>query len=427
MPIAVTMKWHAKLFILAALLAVLVAAWYFQTCWIANTGPSLRVLATAHDRRVTVVSARHLANCRGYPARNLNQPWWYVNAVPDDASPTTQLYGTLANKPRVIVIFVHGYNTVPDVALQDGFGLDALIDRADHRLETTGTNGMPSGSIAFVTFLWRGDFSQWRFSASQHAAEITAHALVDFLTTLRHELPQSKIVVIAHSLGAYLVLEALKEFDESYPSGVFLDSLALVQGAVPAYSLYKWTVTGGTIPDFDKPIYRNLCVGRYVEHTRAVRQLVYTYSERDDVLTNIRHKFILPSAGFFAIAQKWNALPEECELPWYPAKSVDLIPLGIPFETVSRLAFVPMPRPKVPQQQNRSRESYVVPIQLAQLGDQWFRYDDWSMDSSIQALKLPLDSQSKVLESWHSPIFDATNAIDAQIVESIWTRVRSIL
>src|SRR5581483_6232752 len=70
-------------------------------------------------------------------------------------------------------------------------------------------------------------------------AVYTGLVFADFLQTVVREANGAKIVIITHSLGTQVVLEALKTLCSSYQHAI-IDNLILVQGAVPFYSLYHW-------------------------------------------------------------------------------------------------------------------------------------------------------------------------------------------
>jgi pimeloyl-ACP methyl ester carboxylesterase len=187
-------------------------------------------------------------------------------------------------RPKVVVIFVHGYHVGPTEALQDSSALWRHIRESNEQLRKTLRALPETDSVAFLTFLWRGDFVL--FSDSQQAAKDTAPAFVDFLKTVLREAKGTRTVIVTHSLGAEVVLEAL---GSAAGLGSVVDGLILVQAAVPAYLLSRWTVSFQTGSDFladvmIKPENREERRGRYAIATRSVRELVYTFSAKDEVL-----------------------------------------------------------------------------------------------------------------------------------------------
>jgi pimeloyl-ACP methyl ester carboxylesterase len=93
-------------------------------------------------------------------------------------------------------------------------------------------------------------------------------------------------VILVHSLGAEVVLQALDAYGSTGGSPV--DSLILVQGAIPAYFLYTWTRRFQMLPgppDFREwPPEITQCRAKYRTAIRSATQLLYTFSANDQVL-----------------------------------------------------------------------------------------------------------------------------------------------
>jgi pimeloyl-ACP methyl ester carboxylesterase len=373
----------------------------------------------AENDHFAIATARHVVNCRGVNARSDNQPLWYVNGRSGlERSKGAWLDDGRGQGPRVIVVFVHGYNTDPDTAVAYARNLMNLIGDANQALETGGVASFPNSSVAGVAFLWRGDLSEARFIAARSAAETTVPAFEDFIRSLRSDYPSARIVIVAHSLGGYLTLEAMTRFDESAHTGVFADSLTLLQAAAPAYSLHEWNMSYYVGTDLDKAVQQTRCIGRYVEHHRAVRQLIYTTSERDEALTDAGRMF-MPAGGWFGFAQIMKPLNVTCGAP--DQSGVDRVSIGHPFDPTAMWSFPPPTPPAAPEPIPSTSPAtsvprpYAPPVRLPSIST---KYDGWTIDPSFIRIPLPAGADA------HSAILQDADDVARKTVKDIWTRVR---
>jgi esterase/lipase superfamily enzyme len=94
-----------------------------------------------------------------------------------------------------ITVFVHGYNNNFQESL---FRLAQLSADAD-------LNGLP------ILFAWPSDAKLTGYSSDKESATYSRDELVDLLTMLSREPAPEKINVVAHSMGAWLAVEALRQ------------------------------------------------------------------------------------------------------------------------------------------------------------------------------------------------------------------------
>ena len=98
-----------------------------------------------------------------------------------------------------LLIYVHGYNEDPEIA--KGYGLHNIAAGVSER-----------GEICPVaTFLWPSRFGVLGFGRARRAANATAPVFAKAVEHLRAQCPALRLHVLAHSLGARVVLKALQE------------------------------------------------------------------------------------------------------------------------------------------------------------------------------------------------------------------------
>jgi esterase/lipase superfamily enzyme len=98
------------------------------------------------------------------------------------------------NQSRDLLIFVHGYNIT----------FEASIVRAAQLAYDIGGNLVP------VAFSWPSEGHTELYVTDENNVDISAPALLDFLTELNTRFPNTKIHLIAHSLGGHVTLHALQ-------------------------------------------------------------------------------------------------------------------------------------------------------------------------------------------------------------------------
>ena len=169
-----------------------------------------------------VVYSRHMVNNSGRPAWTATFSHW--KSLPS---------GAVTNAP-VQVVFVHGYNTTFAESMVRGNYLCRLI-----RQWTAQKN--PEVALDFHTFSWRADFGPDRFHTAELAATVQSASLAFFLKSLVHPgAPAPKIILITHSLGARVVLDALAKHGAE-PDFPEISSLLMVQPAIARTAIARGT------------------------------------------------------------------------------------------------------------------------------------------------------------------------------------------
>jgi pimeloyl-ACP methyl ester carboxylesterase len=150
----------------------------------------------------------------------------------------------LSSANKTIIVFVHGYNTTFAEGIENGNSLMSKIRSANSRAPRK-VPPIDAANFCFCTFCWRGDFGAEAFGNSESAAERTAQSLtsvvkslVDQLESLHHTRDQYSMILVTHSLGARVALEALWQMNGDKPEPL-VDCLLLVQPAVPIELIAK--------------------------------------------------------------------------------------------------------------------------------------------------------------------------------------------
>lgn len=260
--------------------------------YLASTAASSQVLGVAEQFRlarenhITVIDARGAVDANGRTIKA--SPSWITNVLPGTivSSPPHDLGFDLRYPPSVIIIFVHGYNTSATEGLSDSIALWRYIRDSNDFVRTTDKAVPRTDSMSFYAFLWRGDYDAVNFSTAVRAASNTASVFSEFLKTIVSEAKGAKIVVVTHSLGTEVVLEALKMTPRP-PGTPLINSLVMVQGAVPFYSIYRWKVRITFLNPSDgkvRPDIVEQCSGEYADAINSVSQVIYTRSANDHTL-----------------------------------------------------------------------------------------------------------------------------------------------
>ena len=106
---------------------------------------------------------------------------------------------------NISVVFAHGYNTSFAEAIGRG---NELCGRLESIIGKTNFN-----KIKFYTFCWRGDLGLTAFGAADESASNTAPVFAIFLSQVAGagSSPEPrKLILVTHSLGARVSLEALR-------------------------------------------------------------------------------------------------------------------------------------------------------------------------------------------------------------------------
>lgn len=106
----------------------------------------------------------------------------------------THLSGRVGSN-RDVLLFVHGFNT----------GLDDARFRLAQIAYDARFGGVP------VLFTWASRGSLWAYGSDRETATASRDALEKLMLALAHEPDVGKIHILAHSMGAWLAMEALRE------------------------------------------------------------------------------------------------------------------------------------------------------------------------------------------------------------------------
>ena len=228
---------------------------------------------------------------------------------------------------RDLVVFAHGFRTSV---------LGATCAGEVLRTELAGlpAYALTDGPDIFV-FGWPGEFWPWQFAATRDNA---ARAGL-YLSGVLQGLTGRRVILVAHSLGAEVVMAAaadLPEHDRTPP----LAGMLLIEGAIPAVSIRNWRSTfTQTHPRTElenlihhkaqSPPYVETSVGggRFVAAAAKAAHLIVTTAGDD-----------IPLADAFALNETF--LPSDRNGPMIPARigdragnQIDLQAIGTPFPT----------------------------------------------------------------------------------------------
>jgi|GEM_PF-5367345 len=195
--------------------------------------------------------------------------------------------GTFITEPTpfpstpALLIYVHGYNETPEAAR--GYGLHNI--GAGHR--------EAGGRCAVATFLWRARFGSLHFRESLESANATAPAFARAMTTLRAAQPELRLHVLAHSLGARVVLKAVQDH------GLPLHDVALVSPAIHQRALEPGQ--------------------EFADAPSHIERLLFTHNNADRILRWYRY-FWGPALGQFGARpsanRPHNLSSENMETAW---------------------------------------------------------------------------------------------------------------
>lgn len=247
-----------------------------------------------------VVYSRHTVTNTGRPNRDATRHPW--KTLPS---------GLTVNAP-LQVVFVHGYNTLFAESIVRGNYLARLVRQWQAQQS-------PGAALDFHTFSWRADFGPDNFHTAELAAVVQSGSLVDFLKSLGRTAagaPAPRIVVIAHSLGARLVLEALARHgaDADFPE---LAAVLLVQPAVARTSVSRGTyeILQGdnvSIQHYD---------GQFFPTLGKARMVIATCTATDAVLS--QHYYSSTELTDAAVAAKLNTALGQ---PYYSSTEAEQFP-----------------------------------------------------------------------------------------------------
>jgi hypothetical protein len=265
-----------------------------------------------------VVECRYLVDRFGHLVPEAQAGTWH-NVVPllQDGN-STPLRAT------VLIIFVHGFNT----------SLNGAIAKGNAILKALRTSGRTSvQGLKFFTFCWRSDFELTKelpieLGSAECSAENEAPSLASFIKRLHCLYPSAKIILLTHSLGARVALEALHNLWKERKSA-WIDCLLMVQPAVEWSELYEGYFSAPNRPPLSVGVGLEPWVehrtGRYSVCINAAQEVVVTQSPLDSVLSQYFH------GGGVSIRHPWNIFGYQWATSVYTIPDIT-IALGSPYD-----------------------------------------------------------------------------------------------
>jgi len=346
---------------------------------------------SASNVQVKVLNARDLIDSAG-------------RLTTQDLNTTDPPFDTLmfSSRPDVVVIFVHGYSNDYSAGKQRAEVVAESIASVQRALFLAAP-AAPQPHIGVLSFLWRGDLGEHRFGRAQTAADSSSLVLRETIRSLKRREPQARLVVMTHSLGARVALEAITRGCDGGTNGFRIWGLALLQPAVQAGSLYSWNYSE-SYRDGERNWVSKAAVrrsGEYDSGLRCVEHLFYTTSRNDDVLDT-----------FFAA--------KELFVPHYRPESWSKRPmdggaLGSPFTTKAGSFGAYQPQLRDPSQRNWPGRGGLMPDYHLK-GElvaflKWTKPtidhpDCWSVNLTPGLMWWMTDvTQAFLQRSWHSAMF----------------------
>lgn len=365
---------------------------------------------------IVVVDGRRAVDESG--AARSQEPLWTADTTRAAPAPSIPHRLRLTGKPSIVIVFVHGYNVTAAEALEQSKVLWKHIRESNEHIRAKGWAVPETNSLEFLAFLWRGNFGEKRFPTAQRSAAITASAFADFLRTVVKEAGGARTLILTHSLGAEVALEALRIMRESSATPV-ADCLILVQGAVPAYSVYRWRVSYQQLPgagDKMRPEQVDQCGGRYADAIQMTKHFVYTLSTKDKVLWNQWE--MAP----FELSERFMPLTQPCQLPVWPGSGgtvVRVTALGSSFNTKDRGEVIPPSKLYQSPSARNARQGF-HPFQILPAGSIVFQYTDFRIDHTRvdrRDISTAQDSSDSGRFRGHSVLFTEAGL---PVVEDLW-------
>lgn len=119
--------------------------------------------------------------------------------------------------PKHIVVFVHGFNQTPPQAMTTAVAIRSLLQF--------------DGPL--VLFMWPSVGKVRNYPTDRLRAETSDEAFASLLCDLVQGTANTKVSVIAHSMGNYLVANALTDFRAQCPSAPKLNALVMLSPDLP--------------------------------------------------------------------------------------------------------------------------------------------------------------------------------------------------
>ena len=234
-----------------------------------------------------VLSARHVVTNKGERAPGVRVGEW-SHATRSVRTPSGSGITNTTD-----LIYVHGYETSVSDAVEQGNQLLSKIKAQLLLMKPT----LPISDLVFHTFLWRGNLGAVHFGSAESAAINSGPSLAEFILHIKSSASRKpdhhRVVVLSHSLGAGVILEALKSASGSEQEQL-IDGLLLFQPAVSwseiAKGNYRLTEKWPGEPNggFYYTNTSERFEGRYFDCLRVANEVVITQSHGDQVLKTIR-------------------------------------------------------------------------------------------------------------------------------------------
>lgn len=377
-------------------------------------------LAIAAENGITVIDAQKLVDANGNRVHSAPKSQWEVLVPSSNLADWSSNYEPIYDK-KVTIIHIHGFDTRPHEAIASSKTLFKLVKTATKSLRADGVTKLSWEEFHPILFLWRGHFviignryiDKLTFSRAQRVAEISSEALLDLSGFLRATNPNTKIIVVAHSLGAKVALEALSHSCIEEGNQFLWESLVLVQGAVHAVSLHNWEVRDL----YNNPSYSEKNSGQYAAALRCVRQLIVTCTPKDTVLSSA-----------FELDETWiNDRRYTGTLPTLPQglssdPKTGVHAIGICFDRSDKSQIIPKIRPAhLERIEKLLKGEKLIPKYSVSLPyrehEAFLVFSDWRVNHPhFHELDISHGHFSDGGD-WHSPLQDTRGQY---IVDSIW-------
>jgi esterase/lipase superfamily enzyme len=131
----------------------------------------------------------------------------------DDVAFRSELHTAMGQSKSEAFLFVHGYNVT----------FDDAVRRTAQLFRDLKFDGVP------ILFSWPAQNAWWKYPAAEDTVGASAHLLRIFLNELLANEDVSAVNVIAHSMGARILMDALERLTVPMPGENQIDKLAVSQ------------------------------------------------------------------------------------------------------------------------------------------------------------------------------------------------------
>ncbi len=169
-------------------------------------------------------------SCRGKPPHENDHPSFKIHGRVDT------VIGDLKRcRDKELIIYIHGYNVDNNLSLREA--QDIFTKLQNSLLE----KGRDLENYEFMLFTWPGDAGVVKFSEAQLYAQYSGNALYNFLLKLKKEWGVKDINLLAHSLGAHVVLRSadLLEKHLTPDKGEFSYKNVILMGAAVEEDIFE--------------------------------------------------------------------------------------------------------------------------------------------------------------------------------------------